>query len=140
MQEYDRTLGFYSPRSVPSRSHRTQHANNNASGTRDDSTTKNADQFPPLLVNEVLAQAVLQVQIQMDGWKRCAPPHMFQLFAVLVEPPPGLDLNPIEDLRDYLAQLLVIIGSFTDNGVCDIATHCWWVLLGRCSTPNVSRV
>ncbi len=126
MREYDRTLGFYSPRSVPSRSHRTQHANDDASGTRDDSTAKNADQFPPLLVNEVLAQAVSQVQIQMDGWKRCAPP--------------GLDLNAIEDLRDYLAQLLVIIGSFTDNGVRDIATHCWWVLLGRCSTPNISRV
>src|SRR5258706_6433564 len=140
MQEYDRTLGFYSPRSVPSRCHRTQHANNHASGTRDDSTTKNADQFPPLLVNEVLAQAVLQVQIQMDGWKRCAPPHMFQLFAVLVEPPPGLDLNAIEDLHDYLTQLLVIIGAFTDKGEGDIATHCCGVRLARVPTPNVSGV
>jgi hypothetical protein len=35
----------------------------------------------------------------MDGW---ALLHIFKLFVVLVDPPPGLDLSAVEGLRDYL--------------------------------------
>jgi len=69
----------------------------------------------------------------MDGW---APLHIFKLFIVLVEPPPGLDLSAMEDLRDYLSQLVVMIGGFVDNGIRDIALHSWWLLLGNCSTST----
>ena len=133
-----RTLGFNSARSAISRSRRiTQHANDGALDDYDDSTSNDAIQLPPLPANEALAQAVSQVQIQMDGW---APLHIFKLFVVLVEPPPGLDLSAIEGLRDYLAELLVAMGNLINNGIREIASHCWRALLGRCSTPNISWV
>lgn len=70
--------------------------------------------MPPLLANEALAQAVSEVKLSMAGW---ASAHIFKLFAVLVEPPPGLDLSAIEGLSDYLTQLLVKIGTLVDNGI-----------------------
>ena len=120
-----------------SRSRGTQHANDDALDDHDDGTPNNADRLPPLPANEALARAVSQVQLQMDGW---APLHVFKLFVVLVEPPQGLDLSEIEGLSDYLAELLVMIGDLVENGIRMIATRCWWVLLGRCYTPNISRV
>jgi hypothetical protein len=116
---------------------RTQQANDDALGNDDNGTAYNADQFPPLPANDALAQAVSQVQLSLDEW---APLHIFKLFAVLVNPPPGLDFSAMEGLRDYLAQLVVMIGGLVENGVRDIATHCWWILLGNCSTSNIPRV
>lgn len=67
-----------------SRSRRTQHVNDDALDNHSDYTANIADQLPPLLANEALAQAVSQVQIPMDGW---TPLHIFKLFVLLVEPP-----------------------------------------------------
>ena len=131
MRECHRTVGL--PRSATSRSCRTQQANDGALDNHDNDTTKNADHLPPLPANKALAQAVSQVQIPMDRW---APLHIFKLFIVLVEPPLGLDLSAMEDLRDYLSQLVVMIGGFVDNGIRDIALHSWWLLLGNCSTST----
>lgn len=73
----------------------------------------------------------------MDEWAQF---HIFKLFAVLVDPPPGLDLNAIEGLHDHLTQLLVKIGSVVENGIRTIVSRCWRVLIGKCSTLNISRV
>ena len=112
---------------APSRSRKTPRVN----------TSKTVAQLPPLPANEALAEAVSLVQVPMDGW---APLHLFKLFVVLVEPPPGLDLNAIEGLHDYLTQLNVKMGSLIDNGIRHIARHCWCALLGKSSTPNISQV
>ena len=110
--------------------------NNDANEDHSDCSTPNtADWLPLLLVNKALAQVVSWVQIQMDGW---APLHIFKLFVVLVEPPPGLDLSAIEGLDDYLAQLLTGIGNLVKNGICEITSCCWCTLLGKCSILNIS--
>ena len=110
--------------------------NDDANEDHSDCNTPNtADWLPPLLANEALAQAVSWVQIRMDGW---APLHIFKLFVVLVEPPPGLDLSAIEGLDDYLAQLLTGIGNLVENGIREIASRCWCTLLGKCSILNIS--
>jgi hypothetical protein len=96
-----------------------------------DSTINTVDRLPPLPVNGALAQAVSQVQTPMDGW---APLHIFKLFVVLVDPPPGLDLSAVEGLRDYLALMQVKIGGLIENGLRMIASRCWWALLGKCFT------
>src|SRR5258706_7347673 len=134
MRECHRTLGFDSPRSTSSRSRRTPQANGNALGNPDDGTTNNADQLPPLPANEALAQAVSQVKIPIDGW---APLHVFKLFVVLVDPPPGLNLSAMAGLRDYLAQLFVMIGNLVQNRIQGIASRCWWVVLGKRSTTSI---
>jgi len=101
------------------------------------SIANTADQLPPLLVDNALARAVSQVKMPMDGW---ASLHIFKLFVVLVEPPPGLNLIAIKGLHDYLTQLLVKIGDLVENGRREIASRCWCTLLGRYSTPNFSRI
>jgi len=102
------------------------------------STLKTLSQLPPLLANETLAEAVSQVQVPMDDeWES---PHLFKLVVVLVEPPPGLDLNAIEGLHEYLTLLNIKMGRLVDNGVRSLASHCWCTLLGKCSRPNISRV
>ena len=135
IRECHRALGFDSPRSTSSCSRRTQHANDNALDDHDDCTAGDMVQLPPLPTNEALAQVVSQVQIEMDGW---APLHIFKLFLVLVEPPPGLDLSAVEGLPNYLSELLVLMGTLQDNGIRQIATHCCWVLIGKCHTPHIS--
>ena len=105
-----------------------------SSSTTDRSTT---DRLPLLITNSALTQAISQVQIPMDGW---APLYIFKLFVVLVEPPPALDLSAIEGLHDYLTQLLVKLTGLVENGIRGIASHCWWALLGKCSTPNFSQI
>jgi hypothetical protein len=67
----------------------------------------------------------------MDGW---APLHIFKLFVVLVDPPPGLDLSAVEGLHDYLTLMEVKIGGLIKNGLHMIASRCWWALLGKCFT------
>ena len=121
-----------------SRSRKAPRVNDDGDEHHGDSNTHNTvAQLPPLLSNEALALAVSQVQVPMDGW---APLHVYKLFVVLVEPPPGLDLNAIEGLPDYLTQLKVKIGVLIENGVRMVSSHCWCALLGMCSTPEVPRV
>ena len=93
--------------------------------------------LPPLLANDALAQAVSEVTLSIGGW---ADAHIFKLFAVLVKPPPSLNLNAIEGLGEYLTQLQARLTSLVGNGVRKIATHCFWVLMGKFSTPDISRV
>jgi hypothetical protein len=115
-----------------SRSRQKLHVNNNANEHySEDGTDTTADQIPPLLANDALAQVVSQVQIPMDGW---ALLHIYKLFVVLVEPPPGLDPSAIEGLHDYLIVLLVRIGGVVENGIHGIISHCWWALLSKCPT------
>ena len=95
------------------------------------------DRLPPLLANDALAQAVSDVDLIMDGW---ASTHLFKLFAVLLEPPPGLNLSAIEGLDEYLTKLVVTTGNFAINGTRTFATRCCWVLVGKCSTPDISPV
>ena len=121
-----------------SRSRKTPRDNDGANENYSDcSTSSTACRLPPLLANDALVQAVSQVQLSMDGG---ASPHIFKLFVVLVEPPPGLDLSALDGLHDYLTQLLVKIGSLVNNGIRMMASHCWWALLGKRSTPNISWV
>ena len=123
---------------APSRSRKAPRFNDDGDEHGGNSSTSNTvAQLPPLLANEALALAVSEVQVPMDGW---APLHIFKLFVVLVEPPPGLDLNAIEGLPDYLAQLTVKIGNLIENGARLIASHCWCALLCRYFTPDISRV
>lgn len=119
-----------------SRSCGTRQINDDAVENSNDSSTPNTvDQLPLLLENEALAYAVSQVQIPMNG---LSPPHIFRLFVVLVEPPPGIDLSAIEGLHCYLTQLLVTIGKLIENGIRTIVSHCWWALQGKCSTLSIS--
>jgi hypothetical protein len=127
---------------APSHVRKVPHANINVNDNGDEhhgspSTTNTMAQLPPLLANEALALAVSQVHVPMDGW---APLHILKLFVVLVEPPPGLDLNVIEGLPDYLTQLKVKIGNLIENGTRMVASHCWWALQGMCSPPDIPRV
>ena len=46
----------------------------------------------------------------------------------------------MEGLCDYLAQLLVVIGSLVENGIRAIASRCWWLIPGKRSTTSISRV
>lgn len=118
-----------------SRSHGTRQINDDALEDRNDSSTPNTiDQLPPLLVNEALAHAVSQVQVPMDGWPA---PHIFRLFVVLVEPPPGIDPSAIEGLHSYLTRLLVDLGKLIENGIRVIVSHCWWALMGKRSIPSI---
>jgi hypothetical protein len=115
-----------------SRSRKKPCVNNNGSESdSDDNTANNVDQLPPLPANDALVQAVSKVQIPMDGW---ALLHIFKLFVVLVDPPQGLDLSAIDGLHDYLTQLLVKIGGLLENGIREIASHCWWALMSKSST------
>jgi len=121
-------------------SHSRQKLRSNDSGNVDKSnfsSSSTTDQLPLLITNSALTQAISQVQIPMDGW---APLYIFKLFVVLVEPPPALDLSAIEGLHDYLTQLLVKLTGLVENGIRGIASHCWWALLGKCSTPNFSQI
>ena len=129
-----------------SRARKTPHGSGNDNDNNNDndndndsdhSTSNTADRLPPLLANKALARAVSQVQIPMDGWPS---PHIFKLFVVLVKPPPDLDLSAIEGLGDYLTRLLVKIGGLVENGIRGVASRCWWILLGKCSTPNFSQI
>ena len=123
---------------VTSCSRKTPHMSDDANGNESDSSSPpNEDCLPPLPANEALAQAVSQVKLSMDEWPSL---HVFKLLVVLVEPPPGLDLSAVEGLPEYLTQLLVEMGNIIENGIRKITTHCWWVLLGKCSTPNIPRV
>ena len=93
--------------------------------------------LPPLLENDALAQAVSAVTVSMAGWTDA---HIFKLFVVLVNPPPGLDLNAIEGLGEYLTQLQTQLSGLVENGAREIATRCIRVLVGTFSTPDISRV
>jgi len=120
-----------------SRSRKKVHRNENANEDSDHSTGNAAMQLPQLPADHILLQAISQVQLPMDGWET---PNIFGLFAILVDPPLDLDLGAIEDLPDYLKQLQAKIGSRVENGVREIVCHCWWVLLSKPSTPNISRI
>jgi hypothetical protein len=124
---------------APSRPRKTPRVNDDDDEHHGNSSTLNTvAQLPPLLSNEALALAVSQVQVPiLDGWE---PLYIFKLFVVLVEPPPGLDLDAIEGLPDYLTQLKVKIGNLIENGTRMIATRCWCALLGKCSTLDIPRV
>ena len=124
---------------APSRSRKTPRVNDDGDEHHGNSSTLNTvAQLPPLLSNEALALAVSQVQVPiLDGWE---PLHIFKLFVVLVEPPPGLDLNAIEGLPDYLTQLKVKIRNLIENGTRMIASRCWCALLGKCSTLDIPWV
>ena len=119
---------------APSRSRKAPRVNDDGSEHQGDSNT--VARLPLLLANEALALAVSRVQVPMDGW---ALLHIFKLFVVLVEPPPGLDLNAIKGLPDYLTQLKVKIGSLAANGARTVASHCWCALLGKSSIPDIPR-
>ena len=141
--EYENPTGPSDPipeGTAPSRSCKAPRVNDNDNGDEhhgNSSATNTMAQLPPLLANEALALAVSQVQVPMDGW---APLHILKLFVVLVEPPPGLDLNAIEGLPDYLTQLKVKMGNLIGNGTRMIASRCWWALQGMCFTPDIPRV
>lgn len=109
------------------RSRRTPCANGNDS---DCGSNKTVESLPPLPANDALARAVSDVQLSMD---ELVPPHIFKLFAVLVHPPTYLDSDQIECLRGYLNGLLADIGKLVDNGVRELVSHCWWVLLSNFS-------
>ena len=95
------------------------------------------DCFPPLLANEALEQAVSDVTLIMDGRTST---HIFKLLAVLLKPPPDLNLSAIEGLDEYLTLLVVRLGKLTGNGMRMFFTRCCWVLLGKRSTPDISLV
>jgi hypothetical protein len=123
------------PKRPTSRSRQTRPVKNHDSEDHSDCSVSNtAGRLPPLLANEALSEAAAQVEIGVDGW---AEPHIFRLFVVLVDPPSGLDLNAIEGLPIYLTQLSEKIGNLLENGIREIATHCWCALLGQCSTSNI---
>ena len=120
---------------APSRSRKALRVNDNANENDDDnSTSKTVQGLPPLLTNAALAWVVSQVQLPMIGWESL---HIFKLFVVLVDTPPGLDLGAIEGLPDYLTQLLVRIRRLVKNGTRETLCHCWWALLSKFSTPNL---
>jgi hypothetical protein len=119
-----------------SRSCKKPYVNNNTNENDSDSTNTEK-QLSLLPANDVLAEAVSQVPLPMDGWE---PSHIFKLFVVLVKPPPDLDLEGIEVLPRYLTQLLVEIGSLVKNGTRDLICHCWWALLSKRFTPNLSQL
>ena len=119
------------------RSRRTPCVNNSANDNDSDcGSNKTVDSLPPLPVNDILACAVSDVQLLMD---ELAPPHIYKLFALLVDPPTYLDCDQIEGLRGYLSGLLVDIGKLVVNGVRELVSHCWWVLLSNFS-HTISRL
>ena len=120
---------------VTSHLRKTLCVDDNANGNDSDfSTAHTVNQLPTLPANDALARAVSQVQLSMDGW---VSPHIYKLFVVLVYPPPDLDLSAIEGLHSYLTKLLVEIGSLINNGIREIACHCWWALMSKHSKLNL---
>jgi len=111
-----------------SRPHKRRIDNDIDNDNSEDFVSNPIEQLPSLLANDLLATAVSEVRLQMDGWPA---PHIFGLFVVLVEPPTDLDLNTIEGLQDYLTELLVKVGCLADNGIRETTTHCWHALLGK---------
>lgn len=121
-----------------SRSHKRLRTNHNANGNgTEPSNTRTIDNLPPLLASDALAEAVSQVDLPMDGM---ASPHIFKLLVVLVDPPPKLNLEAIDGLQAYLTNLLIETGRLEKNGVREFANHCWWALLSKYSTPNLSQI
>ena len=121
-----------------SRSRKRLRANDDAKGKgTKSSTARTIDNLPLLLASDALAKAVSEVKLPMDGW---ASPHIFKLLIVLVDPPPKLNLKAIDGLQTFLTNLLVEIGKLGKNGVREFANHCWWALLSKYSTPNLSQI
>lgn len=120
------------------RSRKRPRTNDSADDNGSDHFTPSTDDcLPPLPSNEALARAVSEVTLSMAGW---ADAHIFKLLVILMEPPPSLDLSVIESLGEYLAQLRARLVNRPENGTRMFATRCCWVLLGKCSAPDVSRV
>jgi hypothetical protein len=120
------------------RSRKMPQANDNTDDNGNGHFTPSTDDcLPPLPANEALGRAVSEVRLEMAGWEDT---HIFKLLIVLMEPPPSLDLTAIEGLGQYLTQLLAQLVKRADNGTRTLATRCCWVLLGKCSTPDISRV
>jgi hypothetical protein len=112
-------------------SRKTPCADNSANENEGDSGPNNTvEALSPLPINDALSDAISQVELPMDG---LIPPHIFKLFTVLVNPPKDLDLNAIDGLHGYLTKLLLEVGSLLENGVREVTSHCWWVLLSKCS-------
>ena len=88
------------------------------------------ESLPPLLSGDVLAQAVSQVDLSMDGWEKEAHIDIFKLFVVLVEPPVDLDLGTIPGLPDYLDALYHQGLKIEHNHLHGIASHCFRALHG----------
>lgn len=92
-------------------------------------TVKTWDQLSRLPMDSPLTVPVSQVGLPMHGW---GPTHLFQLFVVLLEPPPNLVPGEIPGLSDYLTKLAMEITTLIKNGVRMVVSHCWWALLSRC--------
>jgi hypothetical protein len=89
--------------------------------------------LPPLLANAALVKAVSETQVAaaIEDWKMKEElSEVFKLFSVLVEPPPDLSLDAIEGLPNYLTKLHDRLVRLPGNGVRNIASHCWWILIG----------
>lgn len=56
-------------------------------------------------------------------------------FRCLRSPPPGLDLDRIEDLPAYLRKLCKWVLKLPKNGVRKTANHCWWIISGMFPIP-----
>jgi hypothetical protein len=88
---------------------------------------------PPLPADAALVKAVAETPMAaaIEGWgPEERHPEVFKFFSVLVEPPPGLDLDKIEALPPYLMQLSDWLLKLPGNGVRHAAAHCWWIVFG----------
>jgi len=88
---------------------------------------------PPLPADAALVKAVAETPMAaaIEGWgSEEGHPEVFKLFSVLVQPPPGLDLDKIEALPSYLTQLSDWLMKRPGNGVRHVAAHCWWIVFG----------
>jgi hypothetical protein len=85
---------------------------------------------PPEFLLELMSQAT--VGPQLDQWGLDPRLHdVFRVFEVLLSPPIGVELETIDGLSDYLRKLCTQLLKLPDNGVRTVATHCWWVIIGK---------
>ena len=89
--------------------------------------------LPPPLANMVLVKAVSETWMAavIEEWQMEEDiSEVFRLFLVLVEPPPGLSLDAIEGFPDYLRRVCDWLLRLPENGVRNVASHCWWIISG----------